>query len=398
MCGRSARRELVVEIIHDCEHPTAITSWLALEGASNQPDFFQSFRWCSYVARIRTHVDPTRYRPLVAIAFAGSKPVALWPLSRQKGALISLCNLDDPFGQFAGLLSAYQSAADVLVARTLSHVKERGLADLARIERVIKGSPLEGALLASGISTRPSTEAPYLDLAGCESFSQLKLARNKKTMKNLRNATNRLRREGDLTAVVSAERDDFSRIAKEAFANREAWLIASGRTAPAFRSPAYREIVGGAEAAELDGVRLGFELRSNGTSIAQQIGYVHRGRYYACLSGMDPSKHEFMPGKIHLGLVIEEVLARGLEGIEFLSPASDYKLTWTKTVRELADATVGLSRIGRLRLYSWDAVARPILKRLFYCLPVTLRRLLLTPRFQGKRVNAHGFLRNREPM
>ena len=363
--------DLAVRLVFDCDHPSVVAAWQALDGKSEQPDFFQSAGWCSHVARVRLRADPKRYRPVIAVAFAGAEPRGLWPLSLQKaGAMMSLCNLDDPYGQFAGLLSVDDASAAALVAGTLSQVRQRHLAHYARIERVIKDSPLEKALLSLGVPLHPTTQAPYIDLGSYQNFAELKLTRNKKTMKNLRNAINRLNRIGDLTAVTSTAPAEVSRIAGAAYDNRKAWLVAKGQTAPAFRSPTYREII--RAEGSLDNV--GFELSSNNTSIAQQIGYVHGGRYYAYLSGMDLSKSELMPGKVHLGLVIELILAKGLKGIEFLSPASDYKLTWTTSVRELADATVSLSPLGSLRLYFWDGGLRPALKRAFHSLSPGLKK------------------------
>lgn len=366
--------DLAVQLVFDCDHPSAVAAWKALDGTSEQPDFFQSARWCAHVARVRLQADPKRYQPLIAIASAGAEPRGLWPLSLQKtGAMTCLCNLDDPYGQFAGLLSADDASAVALVAGTLAQVRERRLAHYAHIERVIKDSPLERALLSLGVPLHRTTQAPYIDLGSYQDFAALKLTRNKKTMKNLRNAINRLNRVGNLTAVTSTVPAEVSRIARAAYDNRKAWLAATGRTAPAFRSPAYREIL----QAEGSVDNIAFELSSNNASIAQQVGYVHGGRYYAFLSGMDLSKSELMPGKVHLGLIIEAVFAKGLKGIELLSPASDYKLTWTTRVRDLADATVSLSALGSLRLYVWEGRLRPALKRAFHSLSPGVRRLLV---------------------
>ncbi|MEQ1652378.1 MAG: hypothetical protein ABL897_07815, partial [Hyphomicrobium sp.] len=80
-------------------------AWQALEQTSDAPCFFESYAWCGHAAEVLSRTLPQTYAPLVAIAKRDGLPVAIWPLSRQKRSGIwQLRPLDDPFGQFAGML------------------------------------------------------------------------------------------------------------------------------------------------------------------------------------------------------------------------------------------------------------------------------------------------------
>jgi CelD/BcsL family acetyltransferase involved in cellulose biosynthesis len=350
-------------------------AWLELERQSDQPVFFQSFAWCGHVAEVMTVKHPGRYAPLVALATRDGAPVGLWPLSRQKRSGIwQLRPLDDPFGQFAGLLCRDAADAELIIVATLDVVRERRLADCFRAEFVLKGSPLEKALTSCGAKARGDVGAPVIDVRGFPTFEALKASRNKKTMKNLRNATNRLSKAGDHAHHVATTTEDVAKIVEATLQRRTAWLAEKGLTAPQFRSAAHEAIITGGAAWNLDKDRIGFELICGGRPIAQQWGFVHNKRYYAYMSAVDPSAVHLSPGRLHLAFVIADAMRAGVDGIEMLTPASDYKMVWTDTVRTLIAMAMPLSVMGRAHDLIWERTARPALKACFYAMPAGLRR------------------------
>lgn len=350
-------------------------AWKKLEGASDQPCLFQSYAWSGHVAEVMSRAYPAQYVPLVAVAARNGETVAIWPLSRQKRAGIWLLrSLDDPFGQFSGLLATDASAAEALVAKTLALVRTKRLADILRLNRVLAGGPLEVALLTNGAIMRGEVGAPVLDLRQWPDMASLKSSRNKKTMKNLRNATNRLTKAGEHHHRVASGGADVSAIVESTLLRRAAWLKEKGLTAPSFRLSAHVEILTGGQAWGLDQSRTAFELRHGGDAIAQQWGFVHQRRYYAYMSATDPAAIHLSPGRLHLSFVLEDVMNAGVEAIEMLTPASDYKMVWTDTVRPLRDYAMPLSMTGRIQDAVWERLLRPALKALFYALPVAMRR------------------------
>jgi CelD/BcsL family acetyltransferase involved in cellulose biosynthesis len=349
--------------------------WLRLEKSAKLPSFFQSYAWCGHTAEVLTRAFPATYSPLVAIGTRNGNVVAIWPLSRQKRSGIwQLRSIDDPFGQFAGTLYADPSDATALVALTLKYIRQRGLADTLSLERVDTASPLLSALQSQGATCRGQVEAPTLDVTPWPSFSGLKSSRNKKTMKNLRNASNRLAKAGAHKHHIEIANDRVNGIVQETYVRRAAWLQVKGLTSPQFRSKAHEGILGPAEGWPLDSMRVGFELKCGGAIIAQQWGYLHNNRYYAYMSATDPSVVQLSPGRLHLAFVIDDAMRAGVEAIEFLTPASDYKMVWTDSVRALCDMVLPLSITGKLHDVLWERSARRALKSVFYVMPVGLRR------------------------
>jgi CelD/BcsL family acetyltransferase involved in cellulose biosynthesis len=350
-------------------------AWLELEQQTEQPCFFQSFAWCGHVAEVMTRTYPGQYKPLVAVAERDGHPVALWPLSRQKQAGIwYLRPLDDPFGQFAGILGHDAEAVTRLVEETLRVVSDRGLAGALRFEFVLAGSLLERALLSQSVQCRGETGAPVLDLRSWPSIEALKSSRNKKTMKNLRNARNRLAKAGAHEHRVARTAGSVAEIITATLARRTAWLEDKGLTAPQFRSKAHEEVLSGGGTWGLDQQRLGFELMCGGKAIAHQWGFVHQKRYYAFMSAVDPDAVHLSAGRLHLSFVIDDSMREGIEAIEMLTPASEYKLVWTDSVRMLRDMARPLSAAGWAVDFVWARTLRPVVKACFYALPASLRR------------------------
>ncbi len=75
--------------------------------------------------------------------------------------------------------------------------------------------------------------------------------------------------------------------------------------------------------------------------------------------------------------VIETCFALGLEKIDFLKPASRYKMTWTSEVASVLDAVSPLSIKGHLYARIWLKHLRPLAKRSALALPKSLRAHLM---------------------
>jgi CelD/BcsL family acetyltransferase involved in cellulose biosynthesis len=351
-------------------------AWQKLESNNAQPNFFQSYAWCGHTADVLSRTFPGTYQPLVAIALRDGAVVAVWPLSRQKRSGIwQLRAIDDPFGQISGLLYADSDTAKALVTATLNLAREKRLADVMRIDRVLMDSPLAAALRTCGATVRGEVGAPVLDLTPWPSVEALKASRNKKTMKNLRNANNRLSKAGAHDhAIITADEQRIAGIVRATVRQRGAWLESKGLTSPQFRSVAHDDILGGGHAWGLDKLRAGFVLTCAGNVIAQQWGFIHDKRYYAYMSATDPQAVHLSPGRLHLAFVIADAIREGVEAIEMLTPASDYKLVWTDSVRTLSDMAMPISLVGKVHDVVWDRTVRRAMKAAFYALPVSLRR------------------------
>ena len=350
--------------------------WEALNVCRSDHDapFFQSFAWCQYVARVRSSNSPKHFRLLVATIWRGSELVGVWPLSLQRSAGAWLArSLDDPFGQFAGV--AFGDGADIApgVAATIEGL--RGQADGMQIEAVVAGSRLHAALLQHEARVTESQDAVVLDLRPFASFEDLMKTIGSETRKILRKRRSRLERAHKVEHVFATSPESLATLLKQTYDGRVEWLRRNGRTSPAFRAHDFRTLIDGLT--QVEGIDLlGTSLKTERGWIALDWGFVYGGVYYDYMSAMDYDYGEFAPGKQQLALFLEECFRRGLKAVEFLAPASDYKLEWSDCTKKVETMSLSFSLKGRL---SMDAArwVMPKARRLSRMLPEPLRRSLV---------------------
>jgi len=388
-----APRQLQVEFVHDPSRISELAAeWEALNERLNDHEapFFQSHAGNLHVARVRLQRSAPRYRLCVAVVRDDAVLVGLWPLSLQRTGWAWIAkSLDDPFGQFAGVIFA--AAEDVApgVAATLAALKRAGVADGLQLSNVIEGSALHRALLACGARARRTDDAVYVDMRACPSFEAFAQTVNKKTRKNLRNLLSRLKRAvGDVEHTVADDRAGTIPMLSRAFEVRLEWMHTYARTSPAFRDADFRPIVEGlSQASEI--AILGFSLSAKDTELSTQWGFHYLGRYYAYMSGKNSRFDEFSPGRVHLGMVMEACKNRVIEVVEMMAPASDYKLTWSDRRRRLHVLAMPFTFKGYLLLDILTAKIIPATRAAGRLLPHGLRRRLLNPllRNRGRKSN-----------
>lgn len=349
-------------------------AWTALAASSDQPLFFQSPCWLRHVARTRSLRGSDRWRMCIATAWRGDRLIALWPLSLQREGLcwIARC-LDDPFGQFAGLLTADDDDPDQTIDTMIGALKAEGVAAGLMIERVAKDTPLHRCLSAKGAKIVFSDQSVYLDFKPFDDFQSYLKTRKTKTRKNLRNARNRLERDhAAVHEVVTG--DDMRAVMAETFEARLDWMQEQAKTTPAFRDPDFRHLLDGLIEGEASERLIGFRLMTGDTPIAVQWGFLHDGRYYAFISARNPAFDAYSAGRVHLGMVLEACFERGVDVVEMMAPASDYKLNWTDQTRRIDDFGLAFTAGGYLYLDLWRRHGRSMARRLYHALPDGLRR------------------------
>ena len=368
--------------VHGLEQLRA--AWLTLEKAPTDHGaaFFQSFGWCGHVAQLRLKLSPNRFKLLVAVIEDDAAIVGIWPLSLQRSSKMwAVRNLDDPFGQFAGLLCRHSQWVEPCVHAVLDVLRRQKLADAICIDSVIEGSPLHCALIAAGAKTGSSNEIVQVDMRGAPTFADYQRTLNAKTRKNLRNSLNRLRSaHGEVTDVVIDDPAQLASVVKQTFDGRVDWMQRNGKSTNAFRDPDFRQLVESLCAVPSLSL-LGFQMHAFGKPIAGQWGFVHEGRYYAYLSARESGFDEFSPGRLHLGSVIAACKARGLDILELMAPAARYKLMWTDRVMGIHDLWMPLTARGTITLGILEIVL-PSMQSLARSLPKGLKRRL------ARRVNS----------
>lgn len=204
-----------------------------------------------------------------------------------------------------------------------------------------------------------------------------------KTRKNMRNARNRLNREAPLKHGVFRDRTSVASIIDRTFEDRSAWLERMGLTSRAFDDADFEAFLerlkdrAGERGDAGDFETLGFCLMHGDTPISEQWGFLHRGRYYAFMSGWDPAYEQASPGKLHLADVLECCFELSADAADFMIPAVPYKMTYAADAIGVQDHILTLTLRGMIYNRVWLNGLRSGAKKLFFRLPPSIRGIVL---------------------
>ncbi|MDH3663479.1 MAG: GNAT family N-acetyltransferase [Alphaproteobacteria bacterium] len=351
------------------------TVWADLAATTDQPLYFQSPIWLRHVAAIKSRGASDDWQIYLATAWRGDRLTAIWPLSLQREGLCTIARcLDDPIGQFAGFLADDDEDPQQAIDSIIHALRSKGLAAGLMIERVVEGSALHRSLAANGAKITYSDQSAVIDFRPHDSFQSYLKTRKSKTRKNLRNARNRLERDHGVEHEIVTGSGDIRSIMDQAFEARLVWMQDQAKTAPAFRDPDFRCLLDGLPESAAGKDLIGFRLRAGDTPIAVQWGFLHAGRYYAFISARNPAFDAYSPGRLHLSMVLEACFERGVDMVELMAPASDYKMNWTDQARQIDDFGLALTASGYLYLDLWRRHGRSMARRLYHGLPDGVRR------------------------
>lgn len=345
---------LTVDFVEDLDGVIALRpDWEQLMAAGRLQDegkqaglFFQSFAWCHHITRVRSKSRPAKYRVCIAAVRQDGNIVAIWPLSLQKSALAwTARNLDDPFGQFGGILLGGTADPAACVKAVVDALRVRRKADGLHIDSVCDRSPLHLGLSQLGIEKSASNSAPWIDFKPYANFDGYLGSRTSKTRKNLRNALNRLSRLGTVEFITTDDPEQIRGIVKDAFSGRIDWLIQQGKSSTAFRDRDFSDLVEGLPDCRDIGL-LGFCITLDGVPIASQWGFVYGTTYYAYISSRNQAYEDCSIGRVHLTNVIESCHQRGITSIELMPPKVDYKMQWTDEFRQLDAFKQSFTAVG----------------------------------------------------
>ncbi len=221
---------------------------------------------------------------------------------------------------------------------------------------------LEGSMAAGGL--RPFVQedrvCPYLPLPATWAEMEQRLTHNFR-----RNHRKKRKRLG-ATLVTWQPGEDVAAALATLAALHQGRMETSGRGGN-FRKPDYFAFHQrfAARAAARGWLYLAF-LEKDGRRIAGRYGFLYGGTYYAYQSGFDPALADESPGEILLGMVIEDLIARGAREFNFLRGPQPHKFHWTDKTRHtlriegwrrnaLGPTLAGLDRLA--------AVARRVKRR-----------------------------------
>lgn len=351
--------------------------WLALEGRSADVTPFQSLGWARAIFDFETARRNDRFEPVVAVLEGEGNLLAILPLERIRTPVRRvLAPLGGGFGQYAGLLLDPAVDPALAMRHLLAAAIKAAPCDGVSLLKVRDGSPLARGLPDTRIETGSMAGAPYVALDEFADFGSYFAKVRTKTRKNMRNARNRLEREGAVEHLV-VPRPDMRALIERTITSRAVRLREQGLTSRAFRDSCFPQFC--ASLAERGDVGLmGFSLRHKGSPIAEQWGFVQGGRYYAYVAARDFSNSEESPGKLHLAEILRVCAEKGLSGCDLGVPAMPYKLTFATRVVTVRDVALPVTLKGRLVVQIWDGAMRPALKALMLRLPAGPRARIMT--------------------
>lgn len=347
--------------------------WRRLEAETQTPCLFQSWDWCdNYIRHTIDMQQPLRLRILTLRH--GPALVALLPLCVQTNKTARVVTgLTEPFQQYTEMLLAPGVEARSAFEAMLRSLRDTD-ADYLHFGQVRADSNLHRALDGVVAPSGEADAAPFVEIGAHPDFEAYHRTVNAKTRKNMRNARNRLEREAPLRHAVATGGEELARVIDRSFEGREAWLERQGLTSRAFRDKSFGAFLDRFKHPSRTRIgTVGFCLRHGDKVVADQWGFLHKGRYYAFIASWNLDYEEASPGKLHLGEILASCHALKVRTADFLIPAARYKFTWAKEAMPVADYVVPLSWRGRLHNALWLNLLRPLAKKAVYRIPSNLR-------------------------
>ena len=351
--------------------------WQGLERFSSGANLFQSLGWAQAVFDFEAARGNTEFDPLIATIEDGQRLVGILPLERvSTGARTLLVPLGHAFAQIADVLIDADTDPVAAVTRLLRIAIARAPSDGVSLLKVRDGSALALGMPRTHMLTGEEQGAPYVGLDGFADFQAYFSTVRAKTRKNMRNARNRLEREGKVAHRVVVRPSEQLALIERTLGGRADRLKEQGLTSRAFRDGDFTAFCKSL-VARSDMSILAFSLTHDGRPLAEQWGFVHGGRYHAYVASRDFSHSDESPGKLHLAEILAACAERGLKGCDLGVPAMPYKLTFATETVPVRDYALPVTPRGWVMVRLWDMGMRPALKRLVLAMPAGLRARLM---------------------
>lgn len=351
--------------------------WLGLEAHGTGFNLFQSLGWARAIFDFERERGNAAFDPVIATVSDGRRLVGVLPLERiRTGARSLLVPLGHGFAQTSDALVDTNVDAGAAVTRLFRAAVSAVSCDGISLLKVRDGSALARGLPRTSIQTGAAQGAPYVALDAYPDFAGYFSTVRSKTRKNMRNARNRLEREGPVEHQVVADAAERQALIERTLEGRAERLKEQGLTSRAFRDSGFRDFCTSLVARDDIALRA-FSLQHQGRPLAEQWGFVHGGRYYAYVASRDFSHSDESPGKLHLSDIIRTCAEQGLKGCDLGVPVMPYKLTFATQTIVVRDYALPITPRGWVMFQAWDVWLRPSLKRLVLALPAGLRSGLM---------------------
>ncbi|KZK77754.1 hypothetical protein PsW64_03382 [Pseudovibrio sp. W64] len=350
--------------------------WHQLEQASKGNPVFQSYAWTMAMLENPASVQSAK----IFAVYDQQSLIAVLPLRIEKQkSLKALTGLGEPFQQYSEMLltPGYNPAA--VLDYLKPHLQKAG-ADVIHLRQIRESGALYEYASTHFTEVGEADGAPWLDLNQWDSFEDYLKSISARSRKTIRNQRNRLHKSAGLShRVIRQEDPELETMLLRTLNGRENWVEAMGYSSRALEGDGLQNVLlslskGTAKGCEL----IAFELKHGDLPISTEWGFLFEGCYSAYMADWNPDYEQSSPGKLHQMDVIEACFALGIDKVDFLKPASRYKMTWTSQVASVFDAVSPLSFKGQLYASLWLKNLRPLAKRIVLAMPKGPRAFLMS--------------------
>lgn len=349
--------------------------WQQLEQSSRSSAVFQSFAWT--MTALENCKADQRFR--IFSVFDQKKMIAALPLRiENQSTLRVLTGLAEPFQQYSEMLLDPSYNPSAILELLKPHLQNAGV-DIIHLRQIREGGALYDYACEQFNKVGEPDGAPFLVLTQWGSFEYYLKSISSRTRKTIRNQRNRLHKSAGLSHRIIRQGDpELETLILRSLKGREDWVEAMGYTSRALQGNGLQQFMHALSREEGSGCEfIAFELKHGDVPISTEWGFLHKNCYFAYMADWNPDYEQSSPGKLHQMDVIEACFALGVHRIDFLKPASRYKMTWTTEVASVLDAVSPLSFKGRLYAQIWLKYLRPLAKRTVLALPKGPRAYLM---------------------
>ncbi|SFB37498.1 Acetyltransferase involved in cellulose biosynthesis, CelD/BcsL family [Rhizobium sp. NFR07] len=353
-------------------------AWRDLEArCGDRLAYFQTFDWCrGWIAAFADMPQAPRFR--IKTVWRGDMLTAVWPLMIQtNGGIRVLQNLGAPHSQYCNLLYDDAHMSDETTHELLARIMQEPDCDVALFYPVPEHSPLIPLFAAKPPIPGYGGESAVLDLTQFSGSEDYRSQGGKLKKRNRNRRRNHLARGGELNFEVIWPCDSrFADLVRECAAMKRTWLRETGRTSSGFSFAGFEAFLATltGDPVTLNGACLSV-LAVGGKPVAMELGFLRSGHYYAYLGAFDWALRNLSPGKVQMEMTVCWLIDNGADSYDLLGGDGDYKQSWTNKVVPLQGYSLPFSWKGRLYAGAWLSIIRPLAKRIYFAMPLGLRKL-----------------------
>lgn len=349
--------------------------WRGLHGRSAHPhSVFQSAEWC--LAWARHYAKPEHgIEPCVVTGYQDGSLVFLWPLMKvRKGPFTLLRWLSDPFAQYGDVLVAPGIDARPWCRGALELLRRLKGIDCLRLRHVRADAAIAPFLHEEFHRAGDTEEAPFLDLAAYPTEADYDKRYSREQRKRRGKIRKSLEAMGPVEFKTLPAGSLMDRAMEEAVSQKRLWLAERGLYSQplmcALLEPFLREFSRSATGA----ISLVTScLTAGNRPISWEIGLRCGTTHFGFITAHDTSLTDASPARLHMDLSQRQAIRDGMRVFDLMVPGDPHKQSWSSGRTEVHDFHAPLSLAGRLYGHGYLSLLRPLIRRLYFKAPATIR-------------------------